>query len=124
PQNRERHELPTIQGAVILFDATNGQPLAIMNSMAITALRTAAASAVAAKYLAPAECEAALICGCGAQAPAQLRALLRVRAPPRVYAYDQDAAKAMAFATLVSREVETEVARDLAAAVAASAIVV
>src|SRR4051812_4670852 len=82
PQNGERHELPTIQGAVILFDATNGQPLAI------TALRTAAASAVAAKYLAPPECEAALICGCGAQAPAQLRALLGVRAPRRVYAYD------------------------------------
>src|SRR4051794_6420222 len=124
PQNGERHELPTIQGAVILFDATNGQPLAIMDSMAITALRTAAASAVAAKYLAPAECEAALICGCGAQAPAQLRALLRVRAPRRVYAYDQDEAKAAAFAALANQEVKTEVTRDLRAAVAASALIV
>lgn len=91
-------ELPTIQGAVILFDAGNGQPLAIMDSMSITALRTAAASAVAAKYLAREECDAALICGCGGQAAAQLQALLRVRSSRRVFAYDRDASRAAAFA--------------------------
>ena len=52
PQNTSRHGLPTIQGAVILSDAGNGAPLAIMDSISITALRTAAATAVAAKYLA------------------------------------------------------------------------
>jgi alanine dehydrogenase len=124
PQNGPRHGLPTIQGAVILFDGTDGQPLAIMDSMAITALRTAAATAVAAKHLAAEQCDVALICGCGAQAMAQLRALMCVRRPRRVYVYDQDEAKARAFAALASREVPTEVARDLAAAVAASAIVV
>ena len=70
--------LPTIQGAVVLFDATNGRPLAIMDSISITALRTAAATAVAARYLAPADCDTALVCGCGGQAAAQapLHALL------------------------------------------------
>jgi alanine dehydrogenase len=47
PRNGQRHALPTIQGAVILCDAACGTPLAIMDSIAITALRTAAASAVA-----------------------------------------------------------------------------
>src|SRR4051812_28163794 len=110
PQNGARHGLPTIQGAVLLFDAANGQPLAIMDSIAITALRTAAASAVAAKHLAREHCETALICGCGGQAAAQLRALLRVRRPQRVQAYDQDAGKAAAFAGTASRELDLAVA--------------
>src|SRR5207237_5353634 len=88
PHNGTRHGLPTIQGVVILCDATSGVPLAVMDSMAITALRTAAATAVAAKYLARKNCRTALICGCGGQAPAQLRALLWVRGPERIYACD------------------------------------
>ena len=98
PQNGKLHGLPTIQGAVILFDAANGTPLAIMDSISITALRTAAASAVAAKHLARRECEALLICGCGGQALAQLHALRRVRKPRRLLAYDQDPASAAKFA--------------------------
>src|SRR3954467_13814405 len=50
PQNGPRHGLPTIQGVVIVSDACDGTPLAVMDSMALTALRTAAATAVAAKY--------------------------------------------------------------------------
>src|SRR5689334_9853927 len=76
PHNSARHGLPTIQGVVVLCDAVTGQPLAVMDSMAITALRTAAATAVAAKYLARSACRTALMCGCGAQAASQLRALL------------------------------------------------
>src|SRR5258706_10379914 len=102
PQNGARHGLPTIQGAVLLFDASNGLPLAVMDSMSITALRTAAASAVAAKYLAREQCNTALICGCGGQAPAQLRALCLVRKPRRILAYDQDPGKAAAFAAAMS----------------------
>ena len=98
PHNGQRHGMPTIQGAVILFDAGNGLPLAVMDSIAITAIRTAAASAVAARYLAAEVCETALLCGCGGQASAQLRALLEVREPKRVLAYDQDGAKATTFA--------------------------
>ena len=94
--------------------------------MAITALRTAAAVAVAAKYLAREKCDAALICGCGGQAPAQLRALLRVRRPSRVYAHDQDVGKAKAFAARLGSETALEIAPvgDLPKAIAASDIVI
>jgi ornithine cyclodeaminase/alanine dehydrogenase-like protein (mu-crystallin family) len=126
PQNGARHGLPTIQGAVILSDAANGVPLAIMDSISITAHRTAAASAVAAKYLAPEECETALMCGCGGQAGAQLRALLQVRRPGRILAYDVDSARAAAFAAGLGKELDVPLApvADLAEAVAASRIVV
>jgi alanine dehydrogenase len=113
-------ELPTIQGAVILFDAANGRPLAIMDSISITAIRTAAATAVAAKYLAREECEALLVCGCGGQAAAQLQALLCVRKPRRIFAYDRDAGRASAF----SARFGTEVADDLTEAARASDIIV
>src|SRR5688500_2095701 len=122
PQNGPRQGLPTIQGAVLLFDAANGVPLAVMDSISITALRTAAASAVAAKHLALEDCEAALICGCGGQARAQLQAMLAVRKPKQVLAYDQDAAKAQAFAREAG--IAVTVTKDLAGAVAASRIIV
>jgi ornithine cyclodeaminase/alanine dehydrogenase-like protein (mu-crystallin family) len=126
PHNGARHGLPTIQGVVVLCDADNGVPLAVMDSMSITALRTAAAMAVAAKYLARKKCDAALICGCGGQAPAQLRALLRVRRPSRVFAYDQDVGKARAFASRLGAETAIEIVpvTDLPQAIAASDIVI
>jgi alanine dehydrogenase len=109
--------LPTIQGVVIVSDAQDGRLLAVMDSMSITALRTAAASAVAAKYLARESCETVLICGCGAQAPAQLAALIAVRRPKRVLAYDQDPARA-------ARLPGASAVSDLGKAIAESDIVV
>jgi len=51
PDNRARG-LPTIQGAILLFDAGNGRLLAIMDSAEVTALRTGATTGVAARHLA------------------------------------------------------------------------
>lgn len=126
PDNGARYGLPTIQGVVYLCDASNGSPLAIMDSGAITALRTAAASALAASYLALRACDTALICGCGGQALAQVRALLEVRQPKRWLAYDQDSAKAVAFAATASAELGIAMtpAGELARAVGDSRIVV
>jgi alanine dehydrogenase len=126
PNNSSRHGLPTIQGVVVLCDATNGTPLAVLDSIAITLLRTAAATAVAAKYLARERCDTVLICGCGAQAPAQLRTLLQVRTPRHLHVYDQDAAKAAALAVALGDELAIAITpvADLAQAVAASEIVV
>lgn len=126
PKNGARHGLPTIQGAVILCDAANGVPLAIMDSISITALRTAAATAIAAKYLAPRDCDAALICGCGGQAAAQLRALLAVRRPRRILAYDIQDRTAAAFAARMTAELglPVEAAANLAQGMAASRIVI
>lgn len=121
-----RHGLPTIQGVVYLCDAANGTPLAVMDSGSITALRTAAASAVAAKYLALQDCDAALICGCGGQALAQVRALYAVRQPKRWLAFDADAPKAAGFAAAASAEFGTvfEPVTDLAQAAGACRIIV
>ena len=52
PQNPRRFGLPTIQGTIVLADASNGVPLAMIGSGSVTALRTGAATAVAAKFLA------------------------------------------------------------------------
>jgi alanine dehydrogenase len=125
-QNGARHGLPTIQGVVVLCDATNGFPLAVMDSISITALRTAAATAVAAKYLSRKDSAVALVCGCGTQGAMQVRALCRVRQLRKIYAYDQDAKKAAAFAKTLFSELGIAVttARDLGAAVAASDIVI
>lgn len=121
-----RLSLPTIQGVVYLCDASNGAPLAVMDSGSITALRTAAASAVAAKHLALKDCDTALICGCGGQALAQVRALHAVRQPKRWLAFDADPGKAIAFASAASAELGTafEPITDLAQAVGKSRLVV
>src|SRR5690349_1564123 len=104
PHNREHFGLPTIQGLVILYDGVNGVPLAILDSISITALRTGAATAIAAKYLAREDAESARICGCGAQAAAQARALLRVRGIRRLYAFDKIGERADRFAADVGDE--------------------
>src|SRR5204863_7870654 len=72
PQNPSRSGRPTIQGVLVLYDATNGDPLAVMDSAEITRLRTAAATAVAAKYLSRVDASTVTMCGCGLQAAAQL----------------------------------------------------
>ena len=126
PQNGARHGLPTIQGVVVLCDAANGFPLAVMDSISITALRTAAATAVAAKYLSRQDSAVALVCGCGTQGAMQLRALCRVRQPRQIYAHDQDAKKAAAFAKNLSAELGIPISTvsDLHKAVADSDIVI
>lgn len=94
--------LPTIQGILVLFDATNGAPLAVMDSAEITRLRTAAATAVAAKYLARLDASTVTICGCGVQGRAQLEALCAVRRIDSAYVFDQDADRARRFAVEMS----------------------
>src|SRR5690242_13378919 len=65
PANPDTRGLPTVQGIVVLFDGITGTPLAILDSVRITALRTAAASAVAARYLAREHASRLFIAGCG-----------------------------------------------------------
>jgi ornithine cyclodeaminase/alanine dehydrogenase-like protein (mu-crystallin family) len=102
--NSERFGLPAIQGLIILCDAECGYPLAVMDSIEITTLRTGAATAVAAKYLARADSRAATICGCGNQGRVQLRAVKRVLPIDHAFALDQDFAKATGFARELGAE--------------------
>ena len=90
PDNRSRHGLPTIQGAVFLADANNGRPLALLDSIEITRQRTAAATAVATQYLARPDSRTATICGCGEQGRIQLMALRHKLDLTQVFAWDID----------------------------------
>jgi alanine dehydrogenase len=109
PQNPTRWKLPTIQGMVVLCDANNGQPLAIMDSIEITALRTAAATAVAAEQLARPDARVATIVGCGKQGRAQLLALAEVRKVERAFAFDVDEACVRTFAHQMREQLDIEV---------------
>lgn len=122
--NPERHALPAIQGLITLFDAERGTPLAVMDSIEITILRTAAATAVAAKHLATREAAVVTICGCGNQGESHLRALALVRPIRRAFACDTDAGRARGFAEAMGRELSIEVVAgdSLGAAVRASDI--
>ncbi len=126
PGNPERHGLPAIQGMIGLFDTANGRPLALTDSIEVTTLRTAAASAVAARYLARADATTMAICGCGNQGRAHLCALQSVRKLQRVFAFDRDPERAREFArgmALVSG-IEVLATEDLVEAVQASDICV
>ena len=119
PGNNAHFGLPTIQGVIVVFDAENGVPLAILDSIDITIKRTAAASAVAAKYLARKKSSVATICGCGQQGRTQLRAVLLVLPLTKVYAFDVIERAAIDFRNELSPElkVDIEFVRDSASAI-------
>lgn len=87
PSNIERG-LPTIQAIVTLFNPINGSPLAVLEGGVLTALRTAAASAVSVKYMAPKEQGDIAIIGTGYQARYQLKFIVEYFKPVKVRIYD------------------------------------
>jgi alanine dehydrogenase len=109
PGNNAQFGLPTIQGVIVVFDAENGVPLAILDSIDVTIKRTAAASAVAAKYLARTDSSVAMICGCGQQARAQLRALHLALPLTKVYAFDLDERAAIDLKNELSSELKIDI---------------
>jgi len=126
PENSTRFHLPTIQGVIVLCDAEKGNPLAVMDSRQITSLQTAAATAVAAKYLGRPDSQTVTICGCGDQGRVQVKALSRVRRVRRVFAYDKRREQASRLAQEMSdlSEISITPVADLAAAVPQSDICV
>jgi alanine dehydrogenase len=125
PNNPSLRGLPVIQGLVVLFDASTGMPLACMDSAIITAMRTAAASAVAARYLAVSHASSAAFIGCGTQARAHVQALRQVRPIKRFVLFDRDPAAAEQFAALLrGSEVAVTIADDPSQAAISSEIVV
>jgi len=86
--------LPRIRGTIVLADATNGEPLAVMDSAWITLLRTGAATAVAARHLARKDAKTLMVCGCGNQGRVTIDAIRRVRDIEQVFLYDTDRAAA------------------------------
>jgi ornithine cyclodeaminase/alanine dehydrogenase-like protein (mu-crystallin family) len=97
PEN-ERHGLPYITGLLIFNDVETGLPIAVMDCVWITAMRTGAATAVAAKHLARQESSVVGVLGCGVQGRSNVEALA-VRFPlRRVMAYDVNAKTAHTYA--------------------------
>ena len=126
PRNRSLNGLPTIQGVITLHDASNGILLALIDSVEITSLRTAAATAVAAKHLSRMDSATVTVIGCGIQGRSQLLALSRVRSLVRVKAYDVDTRVANDYADEMSQIVRcpVEAVDDYRAAARESDIIV
>ena len=118
--------LPRIQGLVVLADADDGRTLAVMDSADLTVVRTAAATAVAARALARADATTLAIVGCGLQGRAHVDAIRRVRPVASVRAFDIDPIAAESFAREVAHTtgVAVSLGTSVADAVRGAAMVV
>lgn len=94
-----KHNLPYISGLLILNDDETGLPLAVMDCTWITGMRTGAATALAARFLARPGSQTVGILGCGVQGRTNLEALNVLFPLKRVMAYDTTAANAERFAS-------------------------
>jgi ornithine cyclodeaminase/alanine dehydrogenase-like protein (mu-crystallin family) len=101
PNNLKLRGLPTIQGAVLLVDCVTGRPLALMDSMVLTGIRTAAAAMLAAKFGARKGSKVAAIIGCGVQAHYQVEALRDCFSVEEIRLFDIDEARARTFAATI-----------------------
>jgi len=124
PDNRARGH-PTVYATYILMDGATGQPLAVLEATYLTALRTGATSAVAARRLARPESRHVTCFGAGVQAEFQLRCLHAVLPVERISVVGRDPARARRFAEAMCRRlgVPVEVANDSRAAVRAADVV-
>jgi ectoine utilization protein EutC len=119
--------LPAGAGLVLAFSAANGRPEALLlDNGCLTDMRTGAAGAVAAKYLAHDRLAKVAVIGAGVQARCQLRALRCVRALPPVSVWSRNQDRAAVLAKEMSAELDAEVrpAGSVADAVAAADLVI
>ena len=107
--NNQKRGLPYITGLLILNDTETGLPLAVMDCAWITAMRTAAATAVAARYLARSDSAVMGILGCGVQGRSHVAALNELSPLRRIMAYDTGADNARRFAEEIEDRFNLEV---------------
>jgi ornithine cyclodeaminase/alanine dehydrogenase len=109
-ENLTRYGLPTILALIFLSNPENGKPLAIMEGGYLTALRTGAASGVAAKYLARKDSSVVGIIGTGVQAGTQMLALSEVlRNIEKIKAFDLLPGRSEEFAKGISQKIGVDV---------------
>lgn len=117
--------LPTIGALYVLSDYETGFPLAVMDAAFVTGLRTAAASAVATKYLAREDSRTLGLFGTGVQAEYHALAVPAVRPIERILVWGSSPEKSAAFARAMQPRLRAEIrAGDSLEAVAACDIVV
>jgi len=107
--NPANHNLPTIQGLLLVHDAQTGQVVAMMDAEHLTATRTGAASGVATNYLARPDAETVTLFGAGALVPAQLAAVCAVRPIRRAYVITRTGNKDADFCKRMANELGIEV---------------
>jgi ornithine cyclodeaminase len=123
PDNPAR-DLPTVMGAYLLLDGRSGSPVALIDGPSLTARRTAAASALAARYLARADAERLLMIGTGTLAPYLIEAHASVRPICNVLIWGRDRARAERLAARLDRRDFRVAATDDLASAAAGAHVI
>ena len=123
-RGNETKGLPSVQGLYVLFDGPTGTPLAVMDGAALTTRRTAAASALAASYLARPDARVLTMVGAGAMAPHLVRAHAAVRPIAEVRLWNRSRPRAEAVAAeLAADAMQVVVVEDLEAAVRSADIV-
>ena len=112
------------QGGVMLFDGETGELRALVDASAVTAIRTAAVSAVATRTLAREDARELAILGSGVQARAHLEAMANVRAFERARVWSRTAEHAQAFASEAGAPFPVEAVGSAEAAVRGADVVV
>ena len=98
PTNPTQRQTPSVLATTTLHSTIDGRILAVTDATLLTALRTAAASAVATDVLAAPDSAILGVIGCGAQAVTQIHAISRVRPISSIVAFDTDPAVARSLA--------------------------
>ncbi|MFX1511569.1 MAG: ornithine cyclodeaminase family protein [Promethearchaeota archaeon] len=96
--------LPVIQAIVVVMDATNGRPLALLDGSYLTALRTGAGSGAATDLLARKNAQIAAIFGAGVQGRTQLEAVCAVRSIQEAFVFDINPENAKKFVDDMSEQ--------------------
>ncbi len=109
--NNHERDLPYISGVLILNDVDTGLPISVMDCVWITAMRTGAATALSARFLARPESSVVGILGCGVQGRTNLEALKVLFPIRRVMAYDVNPERAASYALEMEGRFEVEVIR-------------
>lgn len=104
PNNPSKYGLPTVLATIVLFDPKTGTPISIMDGTWITAMRTAAASGIATKYLARKDAKVLGMVGAGYQSLFQLEALHKVMEIESVKIFDLIEKKAENLAVMAREE--------------------
>ncbi len=117
PDNARQHR-PSVYGQYLLLSGDTGEPLAMMDGRALTAWRTACASALASRYLAREDASHLVMVGAGALAPHLIRAHASVRPIKRVSVWNRTRARAISLGFGVAvAGIEVDIAESLEEAV-------
>ncbi len=127
PGNPSKLNLPTIQGAIAVFNADNGVLLALMDSIEITIVRTGAATGIASKYLSKKDSEIITIYRCGNQGLISLQAIAASRDLKIAYLYDTNRSQAEKLSKHLNssyKDMKVTIVDDVKSAIKGSDIVV